>query len=76
MGSSFLFFLFGSDAFDFEYGTVILRMNQGLDVSHLVEIEGQFDNTFYLQEVFCQNNNNLVYEIRQANGTKEGLTEG
>uniref|UniRef100_A0A4W6CCR7 Solute carrier family 12 member 1 n=1 Tax=Lates calcarifer TaxID=8187 RepID=A0A4W6CCR7_LATCA len=25
------------DAFDFEYGTVILRMNQGLDVSHIVE---------------------------------------
>uniref|UniRef100_A0A4W6C4G9 Solute carrier family 12 member 1 n=1 Tax=Lates calcarifer TaxID=8187 RepID=A0A4W6C4G9_LATCA len=29
------------DAFDFEYGTVILRMNQGLDVSHIVEAEGQ-----------------------------------
>ncbi|XP_061607581.1 solute carrier family 12 member 1 [Phyllopteryx taeniolatus] len=27
------------DAFDFEYGTVILRMNQGLDVSHIVEAE-------------------------------------
>ncbi|KAM4744114.1 solute carrier family 12 member 1 [Anableps anableps] len=27
------------DAFDFEYGTVVLRMNQGLDVSHLVEAE-------------------------------------
>uniref|UniRef100_A0A4W6CBW2 Solute carrier family 12 member 3 n=1 Tax=Lates calcarifer TaxID=8187 RepID=A0A4W6CBW2_LATCA len=26
------------DAFDFEYGTVILRMNQGLDVSHIVEM--------------------------------------
>ncbi|KAG7233647.1 hypothetical protein INR49_006761 [Caranx melampygus] len=25
------------DAFDFEYGTVILRMEQGLDVSHIVE---------------------------------------
>uniref|UniRef100_A0A665T1Z0 Solute carrier family 12 member 1 n=1 Tax=Echeneis naucrates TaxID=173247 RepID=A0A665T1Z0_ECHNA len=27
------------DAFDYEYGTVILRMNQGLDVSHFVEAE-------------------------------------
>lgn len=27
------------DAFDFEYGTVVLRINQGLDVSHLVEAE-------------------------------------
>lgn len=27
------------DAFDFEYGTVMLRMNQGLDVSHIVDAE-------------------------------------
>ncbi|XP_040913487.1 solute carrier family 12 member 1 [Toxotes jaculatrix] len=27
------------DAFDFEYGTVMLRMSQGLDVSHIVEAE-------------------------------------
>ncbi|XP_038557279.1 solute carrier family 12 member 1 [Micropterus salmoides] len=27
------------DAFDFEHGTVVLRMNQGLDVSHIVEAE-------------------------------------
>ncbi|AWP01365.1 Na-K-Cl cotransporter [Scophthalmus maximus] len=27
------------DAFDFEYGTLVLRMNQGLDVSHIVEAE-------------------------------------
>ncbi|KAK5915618.1 hypothetical protein CesoFtcFv8_001194 [Champsocephalus esox] len=27
------------DAFDFEYGTVLLRMNEGLDVSHIVEAE-------------------------------------
>ncbi|XP_053180321.1 solute carrier family 12 member 1 isoform X2 [Scomber japonicus] len=27
------------DAFDFEYGTVVLRMDQGLDLSHLVEAE-------------------------------------
>uniref|UniRef100_A0A3P8V8M6 Solute carrier family 12 member 1 n=1 Tax=Cynoglossus semilaevis TaxID=244447 RepID=A0A3P8V8M6_CYNSE len=29
------------DAFDFEYGTVILRVSEGLDVSHIVEAEGQ-----------------------------------
>uniref|UniRef100_A0A7N8YG08 Solute carrier family 12 member 1 n=1 Tax=Mastacembelus armatus TaxID=205130 RepID=A0A7N8YG08_9TELE len=34
------------DAFDFEYGTVVLRMNQGLDVSHLVEAEGHYENIF------------------------------
>uniref|UniRef100_A0A3Q3JLY4 Solute carrier family 12 member 1 n=1 Tax=Monopterus albus TaxID=43700 RepID=A0A3Q3JLY4_MONAL len=34
------------DAFDFEYGTVMLRMNQGLDVSHLIEAEGQCENMF------------------------------
>uniref|UniRef100_A0A669DF74 Solute carrier family 12 member 3 n=1 Tax=Oreochromis niloticus TaxID=8128 RepID=A0A669DF74_ORENI len=31
------------DAFDFEYGTAMLRVNQGLDVSHIVEAEGQYD---------------------------------
>uniref|UniRef100_A0A8C6NWC1 Solute carrier family 12 member 1 n=1 Tax=Nothobranchius furzeri TaxID=105023 RepID=A0A8C6NWC1_NOTFU len=30
------------DALDFEYGTVILRINQGLDVSHLVAEEGVY----------------------------------
>lgn len=34
-----------SDAFDFEYRTVVLRMNQGLDMSHLVEEEGQHEVT-------------------------------
>lgn len=37
-----IFLLFDSDAFDFEYGTVILRMNEGLDMAHIVEAEGQF----------------------------------
>uniref|UniRef100_A0A3P9C051 Solute carrier family 12 member 1 n=1 Tax=Maylandia zebra TaxID=106582 RepID=A0A3P9C051_9CICH len=31
------------DAFDFEYGTAMLRVNQGLDVSHIVEAEGLYD---------------------------------
>lgn len=38
-------FLFDSDAFDFEYGTVLLRINEGLDVSHIVEAEGQFEKS-------------------------------
>lgn len=40
--SSLSFFFFDSDAFDFEYGTVLLRMNEGLDVSHIVEAEGMY----------------------------------
>uniref|UniRef100_A0A8D0ASM1 Solute carrier family 12 member 1 n=1 Tax=Sander lucioperca TaxID=283035 RepID=A0A8D0ASM1_SANLU len=36
------------DAFDFEYGTVMLRMDQGLDVSHIVEAEGQYNNVLRL----------------------------
>ncbi|XP_033843476.1 solute carrier family 12 member 1 isoform X1 [Periophthalmus magnuspinnatus] len=29
------------DAFDFEYGTVLLRMDEGLDVAHIVEAEDE-----------------------------------
>uniref|UniRef100_A0A8C6TC31 Solute carrier family 12 member 1 n=1 Tax=Neogobius melanostomus TaxID=47308 RepID=A0A8C6TC31_9GOBI len=29
------------DAFDFEYGTLVLRMNEGLDVAHIVEAEDE-----------------------------------
>lgn len=42
--------LFCSDAFDFEYGTLMLRMSEGLDMAHIVEAEGViFDDflTFY-----------------------------
>uniref|UniRef100_A0A7N6BSQ8 Solute carrier family 12 member 1 n=1 Tax=Anabas testudineus TaxID=64144 RepID=A0A7N6BSQ8_ANATE len=35
------------DAFDFEYGTVVLRMNQGLDVSHIIEAEVCSDNKLH-----------------------------
>lgn len=40
------YFFFDSDAFDFEYGTVVLRMNQGLDVSHIIEAEGHYRIVF------------------------------
>ena len=42
----FSLFLSDSDAFDFEYGTLILRMDPGLDVSHLVTEVGQYQNLF------------------------------
>uniref|UniRef100_A0A6Q2Y8P4 Solute carrier family 12 member 1 n=1 Tax=Esox lucius TaxID=8010 RepID=A0A6Q2Y8P4_ESOLU len=29
------------DAFDFEYGTVLLRMTQGLDVAHIIKAQGK-----------------------------------
>lgn len=38
---SLILFLSDSDAFDYEYGILILRMNHGLDMSHIVEEEGQ-----------------------------------
>uniref|UniRef100_A0A8K9UZA0 Solute carrier family 12 member 1 n=1 Tax=Oncorhynchus mykiss TaxID=8022 RepID=A0A8K9UZA0_ONCMY len=30
------------DAFDFEYGTVVLRMNQGLDISHIIKAQATY----------------------------------
>uniref|UniRef100_A0AAQ5XJY9 Solute carrier family 12 member 1 n=1 Tax=Amphiprion ocellaris TaxID=80972 RepID=A0AAQ5XJY9_AMPOC len=36
------------DAFDFEYGTVVLRINEGLDVTHIVEAEGRYESFFRL----------------------------
>uniref|UniRef100_A0A674AE41 Solute carrier family 12 member 1 n=1 Tax=Salmo trutta TaxID=8032 RepID=A0A674AE41_SALTR len=33
------------DAFDFEYGTVVLRMNQGLDISHIIKAQGELVST-------------------------------
>uniref|UniRef100_A0AAZ3QDF6 Solute carrier family 12 member 1 n=1 Tax=Oncorhynchus tshawytscha TaxID=74940 RepID=A0AAZ3QDF6_ONCTS len=33
------------DAFDFEYGTVVLRMNQGLDISHIIKAQGEYTHT-------------------------------
>lgn len=50
-------FVFDSDAFDFDYGAIILRLNGGLDVSHLIEAEGQFVYFFIcfnLEEVLHQ----------------------
>uniref|UniRef100_A0A3P9P2A1 Solute carrier family 12 member 1 n=1 Tax=Poecilia reticulata TaxID=8081 RepID=A0A3P9P2A1_POERE len=43
------------DAFDFEYGTLVLRMNQGLDVSHLIEEEGQHEEQQALDNEMMSN---------------------
>ncbi len=34
-----------SDAFDFEHGTVILRISQGMDISHILKAEGTTPET-------------------------------
>lgn len=61
-----LFFLFGSDAFDFEYGTLVLRIDQGLDVSHLVEAEGQYEDSCrwcaFIYRKSCISTTTFVYE--------------
>uniref|UniRef100_A0A665TBW8 Solute carrier family 12 member 1 n=1 Tax=Echeneis naucrates TaxID=173247 RepID=A0A665TBW8_ECHNA len=54
------------DAFDYEYGTVILRMNQGLDVSHFVEAEDEMLKAAKEQQV-------LENEITPSGGKSRGL---
>uniref|UniRef100_A0A3B5BKL6 Solute carrier family 12 member 1 n=1 Tax=Stegastes partitus TaxID=144197 RepID=A0A3B5BKL6_9TELE len=39
------------DAFDYEYGTMILRIDEGLDVSHIVEAEDIIESTTPTKEV-------------------------
>uniref|UniRef100_H2LBR8 Solute carrier family 12 member 1 n=1 Tax=Oryzias latipes TaxID=8090 RepID=H2LBR8_ORYLA len=48
------------DAFDFEYGTVMLRMDEGLDVSHIIKAEDEM-----LKAAKEQRENEMM-----ANGTK------
>uniref|UniRef100_A0A8C6NVT1 Solute carrier family 12 member 1 n=1 Tax=Nothobranchius furzeri TaxID=105023 RepID=A0A8C6NVT1_NOTFU len=58
------------DALDFEYGTVILRINQGLDVSHLVAEEEQSNNKsplFHFEE-------DLLRVVRSFNPDSRGLS--
>ncbi|MCI4378907.1 hypothetical protein PGIGA_G00221670 [Pangasianodon gigas] len=38
------------DAFDFEYGTVILRVNQGLDISHILAAEEEMERMLLEQQ--------------------------
>ncbi|XP_017321155.1 solute carrier family 12 member 1 [Ictalurus punctatus] len=39
------------DAFDFEYGTMILRLNQGLDISHILAAEEEMERMLLEQQV-------------------------
>ncbi|XP_077568718.1 solute carrier family 12 member 1 [Stigmatopora nigra] len=54
------------DAFDFEYGTVILRMDQGLDVSHIVEAEDEMLKSAKEQEA-------LENDFTSNGGKSKGL---
>uniref|UniRef100_A0AAR2JE63 Solute carrier family 12 member 3 n=1 Tax=Pygocentrus nattereri TaxID=42514 RepID=A0AAR2JE63_PYGNA len=38
------------DAFDFEYGTVMLRLNQGLDISHILAAEEEMEKMLLEQQ--------------------------
>nr|AIF76153.1 Na-K-Cl cotransporter 2 [Epinephelus lanceolatus] len=54
------------DAFDFEYGTVVLRINEGLDVSHIVEAEEETLKAAREQQA-------LDNEMMQNGGKSKGL---
>ncbi|XP_041794212.1 solute carrier family 12 member 1 isoform X2 [Chelmon rostratus] len=54
------------DAFDFEYGTVLLRINEGLDVSHIVEAEEEMLKAMKEQE-------ELENEMMPNGGKSRGL---
>ncbi|XP_060924379.1 solute carrier family 12 member 1 [Limanda limanda] len=54
------------DAFDFDYGTVMLRMNQGLDVSHILEAKAEMLKAAKEQQA-------LEDETMQNGGKSKGL---
>ncbi|TKS69602.1 Solute carrier family 12 member 1 [Collichthys lucidus] len=54
------------DAFDFEYGTAMMRMNEGLDVSHIVEAEEEMLKAAKEQQA-------LDNEMMQNGGKARGL---
>ncbi|XP_071384843.1 solute carrier family 12 member 1 [Centroberyx affinis] len=54
------------DAFDFEYGTVVLRMGQGLDMTHIVEAEVEMLKAAQEQET-------LEKEMTPNGGKGKGL---
>ncbi|TMS12951.1 Solute carrier family 12 member 1 [Larimichthys crocea] len=54
------------DAFDFEYGTAMMRMNEGLDVSHIVEAEEEMLKAAKEQQA-------LDNEMVQNGGKARGL---
>uniref|UniRef100_A0A8K9Y2L9 Solute carrier family 12 member 1 n=1 Tax=Oncorhynchus mykiss TaxID=8022 RepID=A0A8K9Y2L9_ONCMY len=67
------------DAFDFEYGTVVLRMNQGLDVSHIIkaqeemEREAQEQKDLEKEELAEENKGKSIFR-KSRNLSTQGLT--
>lgn len=53
------------DAFDFEYGTLVMRMDQGFDVSHIVEAEEEM--------LKAAKEQGALEEDMMSNGGKKGL---
>uniref|UniRef100_A0A674AQ56 Solute carrier family 12 member 1 n=1 Tax=Salmo trutta TaxID=8032 RepID=A0A674AQ56_SALTR len=67
------------DAFDFEYGTVVLRMNQGLDISHIIkaqeemEREAQEQKDLEKEELAEENKGKSIFR-KSRNLSTQGLT--
>ncbi|XP_045075417.1 LOW QUALITY PROTEIN: solute carrier family 12 member 1-like [Coregonus clupeaformis] len=67
------------DAFDFEYGTVVLRMNQGLDISHIIkaqeemEREAQEQKDLEKEELAEENKGKSIFRKSRKLST-QGLT--
>uniref|UniRef100_A0A4W5PYR5 Solute carrier family 12 member 1 n=1 Tax=Hucho hucho TaxID=62062 RepID=A0A4W5PYR5_9TELE len=67
------------DAFDFDYGTVVLRMNQGLDISHIIkaqeemEREAQEQKDLEKEELTEENKGKSIFR-KSRNLSTQGLT--
>uniref|UniRef100_A0A4W5L8L8 Solute carrier family 12 member 1 n=1 Tax=Hucho hucho TaxID=62062 RepID=A0A4W5L8L8_9TELE len=67
------------DAFEFEYGTVVLRMNQGLDISHIIkaqeemEREAQEQKDLEKEELAEENKGKSIFR-KSRNLSTQGLT--
>ncbi|KAI7802868.1 solute carrier family 12 member 1 [Triplophysa rosa] len=53
------------DAFDFELGTVILRMNQGLDISHILKAEEEMERMIMEQQALEMEENDFQPQGRK-----------
>uniref|UniRef100_A0A8K9V6V4 Solute carrier family 12 member 3 n=1 Tax=Oncorhynchus mykiss TaxID=8022 RepID=A0A8K9V6V4_ONCMY len=68
------------DAFDFEYGTVVLRMNQGLDVSHIIkaqeemEREAQEQKDLEKEELAEENKGKSIFRKSRNLSTQASVT--
>uniref|UniRef100_A0A8C7INA8 Solute carrier family 12 member 3 n=1 Tax=Oncorhynchus kisutch TaxID=8019 RepID=A0A8C7INA8_ONCKI len=68
------------DAFDFEYGTVVLRMNQGLDISHIIkaqeemEREAQEQKDLEKEELAEENKGKSIFRKSRNLSTQASVT--